>query len=147
MVIREVVESDFDQLLLLYTELHSNPMPKQNGRLNTLWSVILNDDGYHIVVAEENDQIVSSCTLVIVPNLTHQQRPYALVENVITAREHQGKGFASACLDYARGIAKRANCYKIMLLTGSKQESTHQFYRRAGYNSQDKTAFIQWLEP
>ena len=32
-----------------------------------------------------------------------------------------------------------------MLLTGSKSEKTLDFYRRAGYNSADKTAFIQWL--
>lgn len=28
---------------------------------------------------------------------------------------------------------------------GSKQESTLHFYEQAGYNSKDKTAFIQWL--
>ena len=33
----------------------------------------------------------------------------------------------------------------MMLLTGSKSGSTLSFYRRAGYNSTDKTAFIQWL--
>ena len=36
--------------------------------------------------------------------------------------------------------------YKMMLLTGSKKESTLRFYENAGYNSSDKTAFIQWLE-
>jgi isopropylmalate/homocitrate/citramalate synthase len=30
-------------------------------------------------------------------------------------------------------------------LTGSKEDSTLEFYRRAGYNSTDKTAFVQWL--
>lgn len=38
------------------------------------------------------------------------------------------------------------NCYKMMLLTGSKEKSTLGFYTKAGYNSTDKTAFIQWLE-
>lgn len=33
----------------------------------------------------------------------------------------------------------------MMLLTGSKSEETLNFYRNAGYNSADKTAFIQWL--
>lgn len=32
-----------------------------------------------------------------------------------------------------------------MLLTGSKEPGTLEFYRNAGYNSEDKTAFIQWL--
>ena len=43
-------------------------------------------------------------------------------------------------------IAENTNCYKMMLLTGSKKEETMNFYGNAGYNNTDKTAFIQWLE-
>ncbi|NLA86435.1 MAG: GNAT family N-acetyltransferase, partial [Clostridiales bacterium] len=86
-----------------------------------------------------------SCVLVIVPNLTHSQRPYALIENVVTDINHRSKGYATAVLNYARDLARRANCYKIMLMTGSKLPGTLRFYERAGYNSHDKTAFIQWL--
>jgi hypothetical protein len=32
-----------------------------------------------------------------------------------------------------------------MLLTGSKEQSTLDFYEHAGYNRNDKTAFIQWF--
>lgn len=41
---------------------------------------------------------------------------------------------------------ENTNCYKIMLLTGSKKKETLNFYGNSGYNSTDKTAFIQWLE-
>lgn len=50
-----------------------------------------------------------------------------------------------SCLNYAKEVAIKADCYKMMLLTGSKNEGTLNFYKRAGYNSEDKTAFIQWL--
>lgn len=53
--------------------------------------------------------------------------------------------WASACLAAARELAARQGCYKIMLMTGSKRESTLRLYERAGYNRQDKTAFVQWL--
>ena len=52
---------------------------------------------------------------------------------------------ATKCLNYAKEIAIKENCYKLMLMTGSKQNSTLNFYRKAGYNSKDKTAFIQWI--
>ncbi len=39
----------------------------------------------------------------------------------------------------------KGNCYEMMLLTGSKEESKLNFYRKARYNSEDKTAFIQWI--
>ncbi len=54
-------------------------------------------------------------------------------------------GRASECLEYARNIAKQQNYYKIILLTGSKNQKTLDFYKNAGYNNTDKTAFIQWF--
>ena len=47
--------------------------------------------------------------------------------------------------NYAKAVAEKEGCYKMMLLTGSKNEKTLEFYRNAGYNSADKTAFIQWI--
>ena len=67
------------------------------------------------------------------------------IENVITHKKHRNKGYATLLLNHARDIAKAENCYKIMLMTGAKEETTLKFYEKAGYNRQDKTAFIQWL--
>jgi len=50
---------------------------------------------------------------------------------VVTHAEYRGKGYAGECLDYAREIADRGNCYKMMLLTGSKKPETHHFYEKA----------------
>lgn len=143
--IREITENDFDQLLKLYMQLHDNPFPEKSQGVMKIWRGILADENHHIIVAEEDGKIVSSCVCVIIPNLTRGQRPYAFIENVITDQNHRKKGLATGCLDFAREIAERENCYKMMLLTGSKQESTLKFYEQAGYNKNDKTAFIQWL--
>ena len=144
-VVREIISNDINELLLLYTQLHGNKMPEKSKELLLLWEQIICDPRHHIIVAEENGKLVSSCVLIIVPNLTHHQRPYALVENVITDEEFRNRGFATACLNYAKEIALTENCYKIMLLTGSKEDATLRFYEKAGYNRNDKTAFIQWL--
>ncbi|MDE5741715.1 MAG: GNAT family N-acetyltransferase [Oscillospiraceae bacterium] len=144
-MIREINENDLDGLLQLYTQLHDNSIPQKTAGLSALWQNILADPNHHIIVAEEDGKIVSSCVCVIIPNLTHGQRPYAFVENVVTDKAYRKRGLATACLDYAKTIAESENCYKLMLLTGSKEESTLNFYRRAGYNSKDKTAFIQWI--
>ena len=53
-----------------------------------------------------------------------------------------GKKYATS----DKKIAEENHCYKMMLLTGSKEERTLNFYRNAGYNSSDKTAFIQWID-
>ena len=144
-MIREIKDTDFDSLMELYMQLHDNPMPDKTLEIMELWKRILEDKDHHIIVAEEDGKIVSSCVCVIIPNLTHNQQPYAFVENVITDEKYRKRGLATECLNYAKKIARNENCYKMMLLTGSKKESTLDFYRQAGYNSEDKTAFIQWL--
>lgn len=144
-MIREITVSDFNGLMKLYTQLHENIIPEKIPDILTLWERIIEDKDHHIIVAEENGEIISSCVCVIIPNLTHNQRPYAFVENVVTDEKYRKKGFATKCLNYAKEIAIKENCYKIMLLTGSKRESTLNFYEEAGYNRRDKTAFIQWL--
>ncbi|MDF2845575.1 MAG: family acetyltransferase [Herbinix sp.] len=144
-MIREVENNDFDGLMSLYMQLHNNSIPDKTQKLIDLWNRILIDKSHHIIVALEDEKIVSSCVCVIIPNLTHNQQPYALIENVITDENYRNRGLATKCLNYAKQIALKENCYKLMLLTGSKLESTYQFYEKAGYNKQDKTAFIQWL--
>ena len=144
-MVREIKREELDKLLLLYTHLHEDGVPEKNEHLRQVWDRICSDEDHHIIVCEIDGEIVSSVVCVVIPNLTRNVRPYAFVENVVTHSAHRGKGYATACLDYAREIAVKENCYKMMLLTGSKKESTLHFYENAGYNSSDKTAFIQWL--
>ena len=128
-MIREAKFEDLSQILELYLHLHETSVP----------------DNHHLIVCEEDGKIVSSCVCVIIPNLTRGVRPYAFVENVVTHADYRGKGYATACLHYARELAQKENCYKMMLLTGSQSLKTLAFYQNAGYSSTDKTAFIQRL--
>ncbi len=144
-MIREAHKEDINSLLELYLFLHEDSIPDQDKRLQETWEEIIRDPHHHLIVNEVDGRIVSSCVCVIIPNLTRNVRPYAFVENVVTHKEHRGKGYAGECLAYVRQLAEKENCYKIMLLTGSKNPETLRFYEKAGYNSSDKTAFIQWI--
>jgi len=145
-MVREIFEYELERLLELYLNLHEKSIPDMSQHLNDTWKTIIQDKNHHIIVNEIDNMIVSSCVCVIIPNLTRNIRPYAFIENVVTHADYRGKGYATECLNYAREIAKKENCYKMMLLTGSKDEATLRFYSNAGYNSSDKTAFIQWIE-
>ena len=145
-MVREARKEDLTELLNLYLFLHEDTVPENSRLLENTWKIIIEDENHHIIVNEVNGKIVSSCVCVIIPNLTRNLRPYAFIENVVTHEDYRGKGFASECLNYAKEIAIKNNCYKMMLLTGTKSEKTLNFYRNAGYNSEDKTAFILWLE-
>lgn len=145
-MVREIYESELHELLQLYLHLHEKTVPEITEHLKNIWNTILEDNNHHIIVNEIEGKIVSSCVCVIIPNLTRGIRPYAFVENVVTHADYRGKGYATECLDFAKEIAVKANCYKMMLLTGSKKEATLKFYGKAGYSSTEKTAFVQWLE-
>ena len=143
--IREADKNDLDGILQLYLYLHEKSIPEDSEHLRNMWGSIINDKNYHMIVCEVEGKIVASCVCVIIPNLTRNVRPYAFIENVVTHGDYREKGYATDCLNFDRKIAEENNCYKMMLLTGSKEESTLNFYRNAGYNSSDKTAFIQWI--
>ena len=144
-MIREARKEDLQAILELYLNLHEDSIPEQNEHTTNTWDQIINDPNHHLIVYEIDGRIVSSCVCVIIPNMSRNVRPYAFVENVVTHADYRKKGYAGACLNYAKEIAQKENCYKMMLLTGSKRPETLRFYEKAGYNSSDKTAFIQWL--
>ena len=144
-MVREALKGDLNQLLDLYIFLHKEDTFDNLEHLKDIWNEIMEDKNHHIIVNDINGKIVSSCVYVIIPNLTRGGRPYAFIENVVTHIEYRNKGYATECLNYAKEIAINNNCYKMMLLTGSKRQTTLDFYKTAGYNSNDKTVFIQWL--
>lgn len=145
-MIREAKNEDLKELLELYLDLHEESIPEPSDCLSGTWEQILEDQNHHLIVNEIDGKIVSSCVCVIIPNLTRNVRPYAFLENIVTHKDYRGQGLASECLEYAKQIAKDCNCYKMMLMTGSRKKETLDFYKKCGYNSTDKTAFIQWLD-
>ena len=144
-MIREIKPEELDELLALYAQLHPDDGAAPRERIVAVWQAMLSDPRQRVIVAEANGRIVASCVLVLVPNLTRAASGYALVENVVTDAAHRRQGWATRCLDYAKALAVREGCYKMMLMTSSKEEGTLRFYERAGYNRADKTAFVQWL--
>lgn len=145
MTIREAEKTDLEGLLELYLHLHENEKLPVTPELLSLWDEIVQNPDYHLMVGEADGKFVSSVTLVVIKNLTRGMRPYALIENVVTHKDYRCRGYAQALMNKAAEIARNANCYKIMLLTGAKIESTLRFYEKCGFNHKDKTAFIMWL--
>lgn len=97
-------------------------------------------EGSAIIVGKVDDTLAASCTLVVIPNLTHGGRSYGLIENVVTHRDFRNRGFGRQVLLQAADLAWAADCYKVMLMTGSKKPETLNFYLGAGFE-QSKTGF------
>lgn len=146
MHVRHLCIEDLDAILALYRSLHPDDphLEATEPKVVEHWRSILSDSRLRYYGVELNARIVSSCTLTLIPNLTRGMRPYGLIENVVTLPAHRKTGCASAAIHTALEEAWCAGCYKVMLATGSKEESTLRFYERAGFLRGVKTGFIAY---
>ncbi len=148
MIIRKAAAADAQALKTLYFEHLTNYPPKEEQDM-TKWAHLLDrfeqDDKMYLLVLEENGTVVSSVQMAIIENLTHNVRPFAVIENVVTHYAYRNRGYASALLEKATEIAQQKGCYKISLETGSNKESTLNFYRKNGFEIDAKHACLKRL--
>ena len=140
LAVRPADHADLPYLLDLYVHLNPDDARCSPEDAAAVLDRLLRYEGSVILVGTIGDALVTTCTLIVIPNLTRGGRPYALVENVVTHADHRGAGFGRKVLNAAVERAWEAGCYKIMLMTGSKKPSTIAFYEAAGFE-QSKTGF------
>ncbi|MEX0347994.1 MAG: N-acetyltransferase family protein [Paracoccaceae bacterium] len=138
--IREARKEDLASVLRLYAHLTPNNVPYSLTTAEDIFHRFAQYRGSAILLGEVDGELVSSCTLVIVPNLTRGGTPYGLIENVVTHADHRCRGYGKRTLDAASEHAWEQGCYKVMLMTGAKKRATLAFYENAGFE-QTKTGF------
>ena len=148
MIIRQAKPEDAQDLKTLYFDFLTHFPPKEEQDMNR-WADVISrfekSEDRFLLVVEEDGKAVSSVQVAIIEGLTHNVRPFAVIENVVTHGEYQNRGFASALLEKATEIAKEFNCYKIFLETGSNKESTLNFYRKNGFVIDEKHSCLKRL--
>lgn len=148
MTIRKAKSTDADDLKVLYFDYLTHFPPNEEQDMD-LWRNLLDqfekDENMHLLVVDEDGKVVSSVQMAIIESLTHNVRPFAVIENVVTHIEYRNKGYASALLAKASEIAKEHRCYKVFLETGSNKESTLDFYRNNGFAIDEKHSCLKRL--
>lgn len=140
-ILRSASQHDLLEVLDLYRHLHPHDPPLEKADAERVWSTLLASGFTTVIVAQAAERLVSSCTLAIVPNLSRGGRPYGVIENVVTHADHRRLGLGRRVLTHALDAAWQANCYKVLLATGSKRETTLRFYEGAGFLRGGKTYF------
>lgn len=143
MHIRDVQSHEFEMLLHLYGHLHDqdDPLPDRSI-VESVWIEAMSNPRIRHFGGYVKGELVSSCTLTIIPNLTRACRFYGVIENVVTHAEQRGVGGGKALLAHALAFAWEQRCYKVMLLTGRKDERTLRFYEQTGFDRYGKQAFV-----
>lgn len=130
------------QLTTLYSHLHKQDTKPELEQIAAVWEEIEKNKTLSYFGAFEGEQLLSSCHIVVVPNLTRSCRPYAVIENVVTHASYRGQGYGKAVVKAAIDYAWLQGCYKVMLITGRSDSGVHQFYKALGFSGDGKQAYV-----
>jgi len=142
MEIRTINKDDLADLLRLYSQLNNEDPSIEKDLLEEIWNQTNENKSIKYIGVFLDNLLVSACQMVVVPNLTRGGQPYCLIENVVTRTDQQNKGYGKALLKYTTELAWSQQCYKVMLMSGRKEEAVLKFYKSAGFSADEKTAFI-----
>ncbi|GAA4978090.1 GNAT family N-acetyltransferase [Actinopolymorpha pittospori] len=138
---REAQSTDFDAIMALYRQLHPHDPPITDGSDRVTFDQILATEWLHLYVLEQDETVIATTYLNLIPNITRSASPYAVIENVVVDETRRGRGHGKMIIAHTLQQAWDAGCYKAMLMTGSRRESTHAFYRACGFSADDKTGY------
>lgn len=139
---REARFDDFDAVARLYRQLHPNDLIPQDGSVEEAYASIMSSPLLHLFVLEHKGAIVATTYLNVLPNMTRLASPYAVIENVVVEKALRGSGLGTRVMAGTLDFAWAAGCYKAMLMTGSKTEATHAYYRQCGFSPDAKQAYL-----
>lgn len=138
---RIAVASDLVSLLALFIASDVSPYAEPKEIAESIWAQTLTRDGLTVFVSDADNRIVSTCTLVTVPNLLRGGRQHGFMENVVTHPDYQGQGHGRAVIGAALDEAWRRNCHHVLLQSGRADRRVHRFYERCGFKPGLRTAY------
>ena len=121
MKIRELAESDYNQVIELWTKSLSN---KFDNEINTSH---LSDPGSITLVSVDNNTVTGVASLYIIKKLT---RTLGLIEDVAVNENYRGKGIGKKLVEKLIGLAADKKCDKTVL---NSSEQNSEFYKKIGF--------------
>jgi GNAT superfamily N-acetyltransferase len=140
LVIRAAADVDRDVFLELMRHLKPDDPDIAPDVPTATFLDVIRHPGLTVLGGFIGQQLVASCTLIVIPNFMRAGTPYALIENVVTHSAHRQKGHGQAVVRRAVELGFAAGCYKVMLLTGRTDPGIMKFYASCGFE-QTKTGF------
>jgi len=138
---RTAKRTDLNEIMKLYKQLNPDDKEIEYKKALSIWDISESSNIMKYFVALDSLTIVACCNIAIIPNLTRNGRPYAIIENVITDSSYRRKGIGKKIIENAIQYAKINNCYKICLMSNKKRKEAHIFYEDIGFNGNSKMAF------
>jgi GNAT superfamily N-acetyltransferase len=131
--IRTATPADLPALLDLLAQLNETPQPLSDAHRKAFDDVAADPRQRLFVVEDDGGALVAAATLVVIPNLGHGGRPWAIVENVVVDEPARGRGIGEMLMAHIIEQARAAGCYKVALTSRKFRTGAHRFYERLGF--------------
>jgi bifunctional N-acetylglucosamine-1-phosphate-uridyltransferase/glucosamine-1-phosphate-acetyltransferase GlmU-like protein len=123
-VLNQLAMVDIDDMNKLRSMLINNYDSYNNNKKNN----IINPIQSHVLKYEEN--IVGHGTIIIEQKIIHSLGKVAHIEDIVIDYKYRGLGLSKILIDKLISIAKRNDCYKIIL---SASDDMVSFYEKLGF--------------
>ncbi len=133
--IRPATEGDLDALLALYVQLSPENAGADRDLAAAGLQTMFADTHVSLLVASLDGMVVGTVTLIVVPNLTHNARPWIQLENMVVDESVRRSGAGRALLEAAEALAQESSAYKIQLQSADHRHGAHAFYKSAGFKA------------
>jgi len=140
--VRRAVAADLPALLHLYEQLAdglgSGPdaPPVSPAEAEAAFANLLSQPHRTLLTATLDGAVAATADLIVVtPNLTHEGRPWAIVEHVVVEHRARGRGVGRGLMEDVTRRAREAGCYKLQLLSSRRRTQAHAFYQALGFEA------------
>jgi GNAT superfamily N-acetyltransferase len=133
--------TDLSALLALFAVSEVSRAAEPHARAEQIWQETLARDGLAVFVSEADARIVSTCMLVMVPNLLRGGRQNGFIETVVTHPDFRGRGHGRAVIAAALAEAWKQDCHHVLLQSGRADPRVHRFYQGCGFVGGIRTAY------
>ena len=133
--VRHATSSDLEALLGLYAQLSPDNASTDPIRAALGLRQVLTRPELSLLVAESNGAVLGTVMLVVVPNLTHNARPWIQIENMVVDKTVRRAGVGGAFMEAAVAFAKETGAYKIQLQSAEHRHEAHAFYESLGFRA------------
>jgi len=103
------------------------------------------DPDIRLVVAEDEGRVVGCLQLCIIPGLSSQGAPRALIEDVRVASDRRSHGIGARLVQWAVAEARGKGCKLVELLTHNIRIDAQRFYKRLGFEPSHVGMTIRFL--
>ena len=111
-------------------EQYADPLPDAYRRA---FFRIDADPNNELIVVEWERRIVGVLQMTLVPSLTYQGRPRALVEGVRIDSRFRSRGLGRLMFEWAKTRAHEKGCHVLQLSTDKQRPDARRFYESLGF--------------